>query len=257
VSTQTEDQLKAFRVVSLPELEERASLLHRVDRKYAVDRSSFLELLERLTDDHDVLDIDGRRSFSYRTVYFDTPELRCFREHIGGQTPRFKARTRLYQDTGRCVFEVKLKQRSGEMDKRQVDHPPELAEKITDRSATCLREALESAGLRAPSTIAPSLLTTFRRVTFAARGSSERLTCDQDVSLSTLVGATAQLSDGAVLVETKTENGDGAADRELARLGIDEVSLSKYRVGIGILTDVGGSQAQPGSELFAQQPGQL
>jgi VTC domain len=96
-----------FEGVSLKELDERASLLKRVDSKYSVVRERFLELLERLRAD--VLDMDGQRVFAYRTTYFDTPDLRCFTDHVEDQHPRFKARTRLYVDSDSCVFEVKLK----------------------------------------------------------------------------------------------------------------------------------------------------
>jgi VTC domain len=250
VSTTIEDRLDGLCGVSLDELDERASLLRRVDRKYAAGVSAFLELLARLREDHEVLEIDRRRSFSYNTVYFDTPQLRCFWEHVRGETPRFKARTRLYEETRNCVFEVKLKPHSGEIDKRQIDHPPDAADRLDDRARGCLRDALEDAGLSVPGTLEPTLRTSFRRVTLAARGSSERLTCDQKVRLARPDGDAVELSDSVVLVETKTEDGEGAADRELARLGIEEISLSKYRVGIGLTWHVSEAGEQPGGELF-------
>src|SRR5205814_1442908 len=126
----------------------------------------FLELLEQLRDDHDVLEIDGRRWFEYRSVYFDTPDLCCFWDHVHGRLPRFKARTRLYRDTGSCVFEVKLKRSDEELDKRQTEHR------------------------------------------------------------------------------------DGRANRALEQLGVKEISLSKYRVGISLVGNASTDDAQPGSELF-------
>jgi hypothetical protein len=114
-----QDRLARLRGVSLGQLEKRAALLRCVDRKYAVERARFLELLEELRDDHVALEIDGHRCFAYRSVYFDTPDRRCFWDHVHGRVPRFKARTRLYQDTGSCVFELKLKRTDDEMDKRQ------------------------------------------------------------------------------------------------------------------------------------------
>lgn len=92
--------------VSLPELDARAALLRRLDNKYAVSSQAFAQLAQRLRDDHEVLDIDGRRAFAYRTTYFDTADLRCFVDHVEDRVPRFKARTRLYEDTSACVFEA-------------------------------------------------------------------------------------------------------------------------------------------------------
>ena len=241
--------IEEFDPVSLDELDERAALLKRVDNKYAVERDRFAELLDRLQSDHQVLEIEGRRVFGYRTTYFDTPELRCFTDHVEDRRPRFKARTRLYVDADRCVFEVKLKREDDETDKRQTEHAPSDADRFTDSARHCLEEALSDAGLEAPERLSATLETRFRRITLAARDGSARLTCDIAVRLSRPEGDTASLRDGLILVETKSENGDSPADRALADLGLEPMSLSKYRVGMGL---VGGAEggAQPGSELF-------
>jgi hypothetical protein len=48
----------------------------RIDNEYAVPWKAFVALAERLGDDHQTLEIDGRRTFGYTATYFDTP-LRC------------------------------------------------------------------------------------------------------------------------------------------------------------------------------------
>jgi VTC domain-containing protein len=244
-----QELVDGFDPVSLDELDERAALLRRVDNKYAVERERFAKLLERLRDDHQVLEIDGRRVFAYCSTYFDTPELRCFVDHIEDRQPRFKARTRLYQDTDRCVFEVKLKREDGETDKRQADYAVDDAERFTENAHECLVEALGDIGLEAPNQMDPTLMTRFRRVTLAAREGSERLTCDIAVRLSNPDGDAAEMRDGVILVETKSERGESPADRVLAELGLEPISLSKYRVGMSL---VGGGERtpQPGADLF-------
>ena len=237
-----EDALARFDGVSLAELEERAALLKRVDNKYSVVWECFLELLDRLRAGHDVLDMDGERMFSYRTTYFDTPELRCYTDHVEDRHPRFKARTRLYVDSDSCVFEVKLK--------RQIDYPVSDADRFTDSAQHCLAEALRDAGLEAPAHMAPTLQTAFRRITFASRDSAERLTCDLEVRLSNPDGDVARMRDGLVLVETKTEEGDSTAQSILVEVGAEEISLSKYRVGMS-LVGAADDTPQPGIELFS------
>lgn len=49
----------------------------------------------------------------------------------------------------------------------------------------------------------------------------------------------------------KSERGDSPADGVLARLGIQPISLSKYRVGIGLVGDAPIDDHQPGSDLFS------
>jgi VTC domain len=246
-----EDLVEQFDPVSLEEVDERASLLRRVDNKYAVEREQFAELLARLRENHQVLEIDGGRMFAYRSVYFDTPELRCYSDHVEGHEPRFKARTRLYVDSSTCVFEVKLKREDGDTDKRQTEHAAEEAERLTDSARQCLVRALSDAGLDAPERMAPTLSTSFHRITLVAREGAERLTCDLDVRLAKPAGDAARLRDGLILVETKSERGVSPADRVLDDLGLEPISLSKYRVGMSL---VGGGDRgpQPGSELFTR-----
>jgi hypothetical protein len=244
-----EDLVEDFDPVSLDEMDERAALLRRVDHKYAVERERFVRLLERLRDDHQVLEIDGRRAFGYCSTYFDTPELRCFTDHLEDRQPRFKARTRLYEDTDHCVFEVKLKREDGETDKRQVDYSVKDADRFTERARDYLAAALGDIGLEAPEQMDPTLLTRFSRITMAARTGAERLTCDIGVRLSNPDGETARLRDGVILLETKSESGESPADRALADLGLEPVSLSKYRVGVSLVGG-GNREPQPGSELF-------
>jgi hypothetical protein len=94
---------------SLAEVTEQATLQVRVDHKYMVPVECFAEVIARLPQGYLVLEIDGRRGFSYESVYFDTPDLLTYRQHLQGRRRRYKVRTRAYLDSAHCVFEVKLK----------------------------------------------------------------------------------------------------------------------------------------------------
>jgi hypothetical protein len=251
VPEQLPDLLGGFEGVSLKALDERAALLRRIDNKYAVTREQFVQLTDRLRGDHEILEIDGRRAFTYSTTYFDTPELRCFVDHIEDRVPRFKARSRLYADSGVCVFEVKLKRSPDETDKRQIEYPAQDRRRLTEDAMTCLESALADQGIEMPEKLEATLTTEFERVTMAARDGSERLTCDLGVRLVGRDGDSVQMHEDLILVETKSEDGNSPADREFERMGVETISLSKYRVGISA---VGGAQrfgAQPGSDLFS------
>jgi hypothetical protein len=223
--------------ISLEQLDERAALLKRVDNKYVVARDQLAQLIERLADDHDVLEIDGRRAFGYDTVYFDTDDLRCFRDHNEDVRPRFKARKRCYVDADDCVLEVKVKRADGETDKRQGDD---------------LDAVLADAGIEPPGELKEILRTTFDRVTLAAREGGARMTIDLGVTLATMDGTSVTMREGLALVETKSEDGESPGDRALSELGARPVSLSKYRVGIDALVrrDESGELAEV-RQLFA------
>jgi hypothetical protein len=245
-----QDLVSGFDVVSLATLDKRAALLRRVDHKYPVPRDAFKELARTLRDEYEVLEIDGRRTFHYSTTYFDTPELRCFVDHVEKRIPRFKARSRLYQDSHRCVFEVKLKRASDETDKRQIDYAEEDRQRLTEEALRCVHSALADAGLQDAGDLSATLTTSFERATFAGRQGSERLTCDSGVTLTGPDGRPAAMRQDLVLVETKSEDGESPADRELRRMGIEPISVSKYRVGMSLAGAARGFGAQPGGQLF-------
>src|SRR3954447_15643846 len=110
--------------VSLEALDERAALRRRVDCKYVVPRDELAAVVEEVGEEYDALEIEGRRSFDYESIYFDTPDLRCFDDHVEGRRPRFKIRTRLYRDSATCFLEVKVKTGDEETVKRQRPHDP-------------------------------------------------------------------------------------------------------------------------------------
>lgn len=228
--------LDALRAVSLDDLDARAALLRRVDRKYLIGRDTFAWLVGRLADDHDVLEIDGRRSFGYESVYFDTPDLLCFHDHVADRSPRFKVRSRLYVDTATCRFELKVKARDGETTKEQLPLDPAEHGTVTPQGREFLDEHLPRlvGGERAPE-LAPTLVTRFSRSTLAARSGGERVTSDGALELVRPDGAAMRLDPALVLIETKSETGESGADRLLAGRGCEPVSLSKYRAGIGLL----------------------
>ncbi len=148
------------------------------------------------------------------------------------------------------MFEVKLKGAEGETDKRQIDYSPDDRERLTDAARSCLEKALGDAGLDAPTELEASLTTALDRVTISTRNRPERVTCDLGVRLSSINGQTAMMIDDRVLIESKTEHGDGPVDRELARRGVESISLSKFRVGMSLVGPAARFGPQPGSELF-------
>ena len=235
--------LAAMRGISLEALDERASLLRRVDNKYLLDQDTLRTFVERLAEDHDALDIDGRRTFAYRSVYFDTPDLRCFHDHVHEREPRFKIRTRCYLDAGDCQLEVKARTQDGETDKRQADAEAGSADRLDDEARRFVDDSIREFGADPPEQLGAVLSTDFTRFTLAAREGASRITTDLHLRLIAAGGHEAHLRDGLALVETKSEDGRSRADSVLRELGVEPVSMSKYRTGIGLLV-----AADPGGE---------
>lgn len=243
-----------FSSISLDELNDRAALQRRTDNKYLLPLDDLRQLAEALGDEHDVLEIDGERVFEYESTYFDTPSLQCFRDHVEDRRPRYKVRTRCYVTTGDCFFEVKVKRSDDDTSKRSVEHDPERRGSIPAEARELVAETLSKCGLGEPDgELSATLVTRFDRVTVAARESPERTTFDFGIELVAPDGDTAVLDRDYVILETKTEDGDGAWDRALRGAGYEPISLSKYRVGIALLRarDQDGAYASEEKRLFA------
>src|SRR6056297_3052634 len=118
-------KLDSFTPLTLDDLNTKAAMLERLDNKYILPVGRFHCALEAFSEDFDVLEIDGKRAFTYATTYYDDPALRGYYDHHQGRRKRSKVRVREYIDAGFNYLEVKLKdKRSVTVKKRlKLDHP--------------------------------------------------------------------------------------------------------------------------------------
>ncbi|GIJ45190.1 VTC domain-containing protein [Virgisporangium aliadipatigenens] len=201
-----------MRTISLTELTERAALLTRVDRKYVLPIDELPALLREI--DARVLEIDGRREFGYRSVYYDTPELASYLGAARRRPKRFKVRTRTYLDTGLHVLELKTRDGRGTTVKRRLPH-----------------EDLHTLAAR----LAPALVTHYRRMTLFLPADGSRVTLDTDLAWALPDGAGLRLP-GRAVVETKCAPGRASAvDRLLWSLHQRPCAISKYATGLAAL----------------------
>lgn len=223
--------------ISLAEVDATSALRERVDVKYLVPGAALTALAERLAGSHRVLEIAGRRRFTYRTTYFDSAGLLTAREHLQGRRRRFKCRRRDYAETGVSTFEVKLKDGRGRTVKHRapVDGAAE-AGPLEGAALVFLSERLREAyGREVPARLHAGLQMTFERLTLVSPELGERLTCDTRLRFWAPSGAHGALAGGYAIVESKSLRGGALADRELRGLGIRPVALcSKYCLGVAM-----------------------
>jgi len=191
--------IDTLRPISLTDLGNTASLLTRKDRKYLVPMSVARLLVEQ--DGMQILEIDGRRTFHYESVYFDTPERVSYLAAAHKRRRRFKVRTRSYLDSGLCSLEVKTRERRGLTEKHRLPY-------AVARRAHLNSEALEF--IEGFDTIAPLsrqlepvLTTRYERTTLLETDSTSRITIDTNLQCQTPDGSSVSLPEMAV-VETKT-----------------------------------------------------
>lgn len=219
--------------IGLDEVMREAALQTRVDRKFLLTPAQFTALADGLDPRFRVLEIEGLRTFRYESVYFDTPDFEQYRAHRQGRRHRYKVRSRTYRDTGLSMFEVKTKGRRGATVKHRLPQDLHDAGTLTSAGHAFLADVLASEyGQRTPKLL-PVLDSGYVRGTFVNPEDGERLTCDVDLVYSN--GGGPLRGPDLVVVETKTVDGRGAADRALAGLGIRPVSMSKYCLGVALL----------------------
>jgi hypothetical protein len=223
--------LANLEAVALDVLIESADLQTRRDRKYLVPTSMLGSLLDGTG--LKALDIDGKRSFRYESVYFDTPALVSYKAAAHRRRLRFKVRTRSYLDSGVSWLEVKTR------DRRGLNNKERLAYDIKQR-ATLAAPGLHF--LRRYEQIAPSsselhaaITTRYHRATLLDEGSGSRTTIDTNVEWETPAGSRTELP-GMAIVETKTDGAPCEIDHRLWSMHIRPKKMSKYCAGLAALT---------------------
>lgn len=243
----------------LAELNAAAGLLVRIDRKYLVPLAAAQGLVDALASAARVLQIEGRRGFSYASTYFDTPDLDSYMLAARKRRRRFKIRTRSYLDSGSCFLEVKTRGPRGATVKRRVQCPPLDAGRLTasgrDFIASRLADdvAPPERARRLAQALEPVLITRYERTTLHLPEESARLTLDTRLAWIGLpprgapaVGRTGDSGAGGrhvpvraagalAVVETKTPAAPSAADRWLWAAGHRPAAVSKYATGMALL----------------------
>ena len=229
--------VSGFSPVTLPEVMQRAAQLTRVDRKYVIPVPVAQAVVNELRDTHRLLVIDGRPSTTYRSTYFDTPDLETARAHVQGRRRRWKARSRLYVEEELGRLEVKLKDTRGTTAKSVIDQDPAYYGTLRQSDKDFIDEVLRAHSLPAKATtLQPTAEVTYHRVTLADLEQSTRVTLDWDVT-SEMGGNQVWVDHDFLLLETKGGPRPGLADRVLAEHRMRPSSFSKYVAGVALLRD--------------------
>ena len=221
----------ALEAVGLDELTGVASLLTRRDRKYLVP----VAVAARLVAEPGlrVLEIDGLRTFSYESVYFDTEDLISYRAAAHKRRRRFKVRTRSYLDSGVCSLEIKTRERRGLTEKHRLPHSVTSRDRLTVDAVEFINGFDSIAPVSAE--LRRSLTTRYGRTTLLHDDSASRITIDTGLECEIPDGSRVELRSVAI-VETKTTGPPCAIDRFIWEAGYRPVKISKYCTGLAALS---------------------
>lgn len=223
--------LAGFATIGLTELNGRAALLKRLERKYLLNQVQLDDLFDVLRFSHSVLEIDGLRSHGYQSTYYDTPELLCFRAHNQGRTNRFKLRIRRYEDSGLAFCELKEKTRVAATAKSRV--PLTASSSLGDDFGGLLARIRQIAGSTVDASFLPTLGVRYRRITLFDARDQTRVTIDTGLSFERAGHPLIHRTTSSVIVEVKSARPMSLTDRLLRDAGLrPQAQMSKYCIGL-------------------------
>lgn len=225
------DILSAFEPISLEEMD-RVKLLNRTDTKFLIPRNLLPSLLEEAKPYYQVLEIKGKRTNDYRTIYFDTPDFSLYTKHANGKLNRYKLRYRKYLDSDLCFLEIKFKNNKGRTIKSRI-RVEDFEEQISQDSGSFI---MANSPL-IPEELEAKLANEFTRITLVHKTNEERLTIDLNVAFDH-ENKQKDISE-IVIAEVKLDKDSSGSDfiDIMKAHHILPYGMSKYCVGTVLLYD--------------------
>ena len=235
--------LQARASVEFSELGTDPLVERRHDVKTIVDESGLSRLIGRVPDDWQVVTASSSPLQQYHTVYFDTPDLRLFRDHRQGRLRRFKVRTRRYGDDT-VMLEVKVKGPKGLTQKLRRSHSEHGL--IAPADVAWVSEGLErTIGHAAPQLLSPIAWTNYERTILRAPDGTERLTIDSSFTAGNGAEIVSVDSADTIIVELKSLAPRSVLLPVLHVIGARPLRLSKYAVAVHHIHDVHANRWLP------------
>ncbi len=224
------DLLNKFDKISLAEMD-AVKLMNRIDTKYIFKRGKLTDVLKDIEDHYFVLEIDGKRSFPYISLYFDTDQDYMYLAHHNGKLNRYKIRFRKYIQSDDTFLEIKKKVKGTLTLKKRIE-VSDIESILTDFS----KDFIEANTAFEPSTLKPTIYTNFDRITLVNRNFSERVTIDRNLQF--IDGEeNASTLDNTVIIEVKRSVDEKRTFliKTLNKHRIPPSGMSKYCIGRALL----------------------
>ncbi|HOO99108.1 MAG TPA: polyphosphate polymerase domain-containing protein [Bacteroidales bacterium] len=225
--------LLSYKPVSLEEID-NLTLMNRIDTKFAFSVTRLPLLLEQLMPYYSILEIDGRRTFIYKTRYFDTADMMFYNQHVTGKLARYKVRFRTYESTGTTYLEVKKRTNRNRTIKFRILRQDD-SHALDENAKTFISRYVPSSSLF----LEQNIHNVFSRMTLAGKTTKERITIDIGMSYESVEGETSYLPYLAI-AEVKSDRYQSSSPFILAarKSGIKPTGFSKYCMGNVILREV-------------------
>lgn len=219
--------LMHFEPTSLKEMD-TVKLMDRTDTKFTFTENELEKVLLMVKDDYKVLEVEGKRQSAYKTLYYDTDNLKMYLNHHNGHLNRYKIRHRTYVDSDTGYLEVKFKNNKGRTIKERIKKKLTPMNWEKDTGDFLLAKTPFS-----PEVLKPTLWVNYKRITLVSKNNTERVTIDVDLEFIN-EGLTQNLN-SLVIAEVKLDKKSPSVFlSKMKELHIREGSISKYCMGIAL-----------------------
>jgi len=219
--------------ISLKELD-RVKLQNRTDTKFIFNADLLPTILNDISQFYSILEIKGKRTNSYKTLYFDTKDLRSYIQHHNEKANRIKVRFRKYIESDLNFLEVKYKNNKKRTIKARTK-TASIETELTDFSKNFITD--NSYSFYGEEEVIPVLWNSFTRLTLAHKTLNERLTIDLNLRFESFKTRTTRNIDHIIIAEVKQEKASNNSHfiQAIRQHHIRESSMSKYCVGTALL----------------------
>jgi len=217
--------------IDLEEMNKYAKLQTRIDRKYIITPEVCNALLSGTGINCKTLEINGHRSTRYQSTYFDTPTLDLHKAAAYRRRPRFKARTRYYQQTNTAMLEVKTKDGRGKTVKTRTEYDAELLHSLNRQGRQFINTIVEEKEI--VEDLRRTLTTNYQRTTIVDLTTQTRMTCDEFLTCTDWENNTISLP--MIILETKSSQHPSPFDTWLWDHHYRPDRISKYCTTLAVL----------------------
>ena len=217
--------------ISLEEMD-RVKLQNRTDTKFVFKADLLPLILEEIKEHYSILDINNKRTNSYKTLYYDTKELQSYIQHHNGKANRIKIRFRKYIESDLNYLEIKFKNNKGRTIKSR--------KKVNDIETTLSqvsKDFIEDKSFYKSDEVHPSLWNSFTRLTLVHKTKNERLTIDLNLAFNSVLGNIKKEIPHIIIAEVKQEKASSDSEfiKVIRKHHIREIGMSKYCIGTALL----------------------
>ena len=219
--------------ISLKEMD-RVKLQNRTDTKFVFNVNLLPIILNEISPFYSILEIKKKRSNSYKTLYYDTKELKSYIQHHNGKANRIKVRFRKYIESELNYLEVKFKNNKGRTIKARKKND-DIEQRLSDSSKKFVTE--NSYSFYGDNEVIPVLWNNFTRLTLVHKTKNERLTIDLNLGFKSYSTNIEKKIPHIIIAEVKQEKASTDSDfiQVIKKHHIRKSSMSKYCVGTALL----------------------